>query len=160
MYLGTLQEQLLYPHVERTDVSPAALRGALQNVNLGYLVDRYSLNQTQEWTNILSLGEQQRINFARLMMRPSLSLALLDEGTSACDPANEAYLYEMLARRKHSYVSVGHRPALRQFHAHALWLSKPEAGEAAALSGLPSGASEPAVASFLLMKDFEKVYSA
>lgn len=122
MYLGTLREQLLYPDVERVDVAPETFQEVLKQVNLGYLVNRYSLHETQEWTHILSLGEQQRVNFARMLLRPALKLALIDEGTSACDPSNEAYLYRLLNGKGYSYVSVGHRPGLREFHSHALYL--------------------------------------
>jgi len=159
MYPGTLREQLLYPDIERTDVTSDTLQDLLRDVNLEYVFDRYSLNETQEWSNILSLGEQQRVNFARMLLRPALRLALIDEGTSACDPQNEAYLYELLSRRKHSFVSVGHRPNLRQYHTHALWLqhSKNGVGAGGTLSTSSGHASNPASALFLSMRDFEKV---
>ncbi|VEH65955.1 ABC superfamily ATP binding cassette transporter, membrane protein [Rodentibacter pneumotropicus] len=38
----------------------------LRKVQLGHLVER--LGQTQDWTRILSLGEQQRLAFARLLL--------------------------------------------------------------------------------------------
>jgi len=151
MYLGTLREQLLYPNVARTDIKSKDLRETLKDVKLGYLIERYSLNDSQEWTHILSLGEQQRVNFARLLLQPSLRLALIDEGTSACDPANEAYMYDLLKKRNYSFVSVGHRPALRQYHSHALWLQ--QKNEATNGSGRCSGAD----AQFLVMEDFEKL---
>jgi len=150
MYLGTLREQLLYPNVARTDVKSKTLRETLKEVKLGYLIERYSLNDSQEWTHILSLGEQQRVNFARLLLQPSLRLALIDEGTSACDPANEAYMYDLLKKRNYSFVSVGHRPALRQYHSHALWLQQKEATNG-------SGSSSGSDAQFLVMEDFEKL---
>merc|ERR1712241_270888 len=76
------------------------------------------------WSSVLSLGEQQRMNFARAFVQPSLQLALIDEGTSACDSASEARLYTLLSRRLRSHVSVGHRPSLRSYHSHALWLRR------------------------------------
>eukprot|EP00435_Cladocopium_sp_Y103_P026142 s3840_g6.t1 len=65
---------------------------------------------------LLSLGQQQRINFARVLLRPSISFALMDECTSACDPANEFHLYRLLQAHLRGYVSVGHRPSLQDFH--------------------------------------------
>lgn len=41
-----------------------------------------------EWASALSLGEQQRLAFARLLLSKP-SLVLLDEATSALDEANE-----------------------------------------------------------------------
>ena len=95
---------------------------ALQRVRLGDLLERHDLDDTKDWTSILSLGQQQRINFARLLLRPKSELALMDECTSACDVHSESLLYEHLQKQLHSYVSVGHRPALRKFHTHVLWL--------------------------------------
>lgn len=151
MYLGTLREQLLYPNVARTDVKSETLRETLKEVNLGYLIERYSLRDSQEWTHILSLGEQQRLNFARMLLQPSLRLALIDEGTSACDPDNEAHLYDLLKKRNYSFVSVGHRPALRQYHSHALWLQQKEGPTDG------NGCSKGADTQFLLMEDFIKL---
>lgn len=46
------------------------------------------LDSYVEWASVLSLGEQQRLAFARLLLsRPQL--ALMDESTSALDEDNE-----------------------------------------------------------------------
>jgi len=144
MFLGTLREQLLYPHIQASDVSDKAIQAALCDVGLPYIAERYTLDDTESWASVLSLGEQQRINFARALLQDELRLALIDEGTSACDPANENHLYQLLARRMWSFISVGHRPALRQHHSHVLWLSR------------DANASKegPASWSFLAMKDY------
>ena len=39
---------------------------------------------TQSRSRSRSLGQQQRINFARVLLRPDTQIALIDEGTSAC----------------------------------------------------------------------------
>ena len=70
----------------------------------------------------LSLGEQQRLAFARVLVRRP-QLVILDEATSALDLPTEALLYEALRRIEHvTYVSVGHRPSLLRFHESRLRL--------------------------------------
>uniref|UniRef100_A0A7S0RAI6 ABC transporter domain-containing protein n=1 Tax=Chlamydomonas leiostraca TaxID=1034604 RepID=A0A7S0RAI6_9CHLO len=86
-----------------------------------------ALSMVADWSASLSLGEQQRLAWARLLLsRPAL--ALLDEATSALDQATEAELYAVLAASGITYVSVGHRPTLRPFHAQVLQLSPGPAG--------------------------------
>mmetsp|Transcript_35944 Transcript_35944/g.101193 ORF Transcript_35944/g.101193 Transcript_35944/m.101193 type:complete len:657 (-) Transcript_35944:175-2145(-) len=126
MFFGTLREQLVYPEGLDSAILDEALERVLHEVQLGYLLQRYSLEHTETWANVLSLGEQQRINFIRILLRPDLQLALIDEGTSACDTSVEEHLYRLLSRQLRSYISVGHRPALRQYHTHALWLRRRE----------------------------------
>ncbi|CAJ1352702.1 unnamed protein product [Effrenium voratum] len=129
MFLGSLKEQLLYPHAD--DVRPDAdVEEALRQVHLQDLLDRHNLSDTKDWASLLSLGQQQRINFARVLLRPSIQFALMDECTSACDPENEMLLYQLLRQRLRSYVSVGHRPSLQNFHSHALWLRRSAFGPA------------------------------
>jgi putative ATP-binding cassette transporter len=70
---------------------------------------------------MLSLGEQQRLAFARLLMAKP-GYAFLDEATSALDEANEARLYEQMRQEGTTFVSVGHRPSLRAYHARVLEL--------------------------------------
>lgn len=64
------------------------LTWALENVRLAYLLPRFGLDSTFEWSSVLSLGEQQRLAFARLLLSKP-KLVLLDESTSALDEANE-----------------------------------------------------------------------
>ncbi|XP_022149771.1 ABC transporter D family member 2, chloroplastic [Momordica charantia] len=96
----------------------------LDKVGLGYLLTRFrSLDITSEWSSVLSLGEQQRIAFARLLLsRPKL--VLLDESTSALDEANEAHLYKQIAAAGITYISIGHRRTLRNHHNSILHISK------------------------------------
>ncbi|PNY10539.1 ABC transporter D family member chloroplastic-like, partial [Trifolium pratense] len=64
------------------------LKKILEDVRLGYILARFGLDSTHEWSSVLSLGEQQRLAFARLLLSKP-QLALLDESTSALDEANE-----------------------------------------------------------------------
>ena len=74
-----------------------------------------------DWGHLLSLGEQQRLAFARLLLtRPHY--AVLDEATSALDVTNEAQLYRQLQGSGTTYVSVGHRPSLLAYHDKVLEL--------------------------------------
>jgi ABC-type uncharacterized transport system fused permease/ATPase subunit len=64
----------------------------LEDVRLGYILSRIgSLDSTCEWSSVLSLGEQQRLAFARLLLSKP-KLVLLDESTSALDEANEVHI--------------------------------------------------------------------
>lgn len=157
MFLGSLRDQLLYPKVQSQTLTEGDLVDALEQVNLGYLLLQHSLWDIKDWSSLLSLGEQQRINFARVLLQKGLRLALVDEGTSACDPATEAKLYSILQERLQSYVSVGHRPALRDYHSHALWLRR--AKESATGSGL-AFSQEPASWSFVPMAEYKSLAGA
>ncbi|MCK9364052.1 MAG: ABC transporter ATP-binding protein/permease [Syntrophales bacterium] len=121
MVIGSLREQLLYPHTEKT-VDDATLNGALERVNLKDLPERVGgLDAELDWGQLLSLGEQQRLAFARLLLTEP-RYALLDEATSALDEANEANLYHELQKSGATYISVGHRSSLLAFHEQVLQL--------------------------------------
>lgn len=126
MCLGTLREQVLYPG--GLEVDDTELDSVLKEVNLGQLVQRYGFDTAVDFASVLSLGEQQRLAFARLLLRENVALALLDESTSALDEENEARLYGLMKDRVSCYVSVGHRSQLRSFHTHSLQLQGVNAG--------------------------------
>jgi len=157
MCLGTLREQLVYPHDQIHGISTETMEKALLEVKLGYLLDRHGLETVQDWAGVLSLGEQQRINFARVLLQPDLQLALLDEGTSACDPDCEARLYAALQRKVKSYVSVGHRPGLRHYHTHTLLLQRSTAQDSALRPDQNNRHQAPAKHSYLSMAEFEEL---
>ena len=121
MVLGSLREQLLYPHLEQ-EATDDELRAVLEKVNLADLPERVGGFEAElDWGHLLSLGEQQRLAFARLLLtRPHY--AVLDEATSALDVTNEAQLYGQLQGSGTTYVSVGHRPSLLAYHDQILEL--------------------------------------
>ncbi len=122
MILGSLREQLCYP-TEVDKFSDDHLISVLSEVNLKSLIDRYpNLDVKQDWPRILSLGEQQRLAFARLLLN-SPQFAVLDEATSALDIDTEKNLYNLLKERELSIISVGHRPSLKDFHQNILELN-------------------------------------
>ena len=148
--LGSLRDQLLYPstgdlspddypdghrlsqaHVLRQSMSSSRLLAILEQVDLADTAVRMGkgdpvrgLDVVADWSNILSLGEQQRLAFARILVnRPRL--VIMDEATSALDVASEnkvfALLRNLAEEQRHSglpmtYVSVGHRPTLLRHH--------------------------------------------
>ncbi len=115
MILGTLRDQLLYPRVEN-NISEEQLQEVLGLVQLPDLVERVGGFATElDWADLLSLGEQQRLAFARLLInRPRF--AVLDEATSALDTKNEGRLYQCLKELGIHYISVGHRPSILAYH--------------------------------------------
>jgi len=107
MLLGSLREQLCYP-TEVKKFSDEHLTSVLHEVNLKTLVNRYpNLDIKQDWPRILSLGEQQRLAFARLLL----------------NSPRFAVLYSLLKERELSLISVGHRPSLKDFHENILELN-------------------------------------
>jgi vitamin B12/bleomycin/antimicrobial peptide transport system ATP-binding/permease protein len=121
MILGTLRQQLLYPHTD-SQIPDAQLEEALRQVNLADLSEKVGgLDVELSWSDVLSLGEQQRLAFARLLLTKP-SYAILDEATSALDVQNEKRLYQMLQESDTTIVSVGHRPSLLQYHQKVLQL--------------------------------------
>ena len=122
MILGSLREQLCYPADEQR-FSDDQLRHVLDEVNLGTLSSRYpDLDIKQDWPRILSLGEQQRLAFGRLLLNAP-RFVVLDEATSALDVDTEDHLYSLLRQRDLAVISVGHRPTLKAYHDTVLELS-------------------------------------
>lgn len=119
----SLKANLIYPQRD-ADVSDEDMKSVLKRVNLESLTDRVDGDFTTklDWSNILSLGEQQRISFARVLLAKP-SLAFLDEASSALDEENERQLYELLRESECSFVSVGHRSTLKDYHDCLLVLS-------------------------------------
>ncbi len=116
MIEGSLRDQLLYPYPD-SGKSEEEIREVITAANLTDVVERVDndLDRAVDWANILSLGEQQRIAFARLFLRKP-KFAFLDEATSALDEDNQAEIYEMIRDSKIGYISVGHRTGLIPYH--------------------------------------------
>ena len=124
MVLGSLRQQMLYPYPD-TKATDAQLTEVLKQVNLPDLAERYEngFDTVEEWGDVLSLGEQQRLSFARVLIHQP-AYTILDEATSALDRANEAQLYRRLAAAKNAYISVGHRESLEDYHQSLLRLAE------------------------------------
>jgi putative ATP-binding cassette transporter len=122
MILGSLRSQLLYPHTDQA-VADVELMRLLERARLPDLAERFGgLDAERDWEKVLSIGEQQRLAFARaLLAKPRY--VMLDEATSALDPANEERLYHELVAAGATPVSVTHHAVLRPFHRQVLELT-------------------------------------
>ncbi len=126
MVLGSFRDQMQYPlGIERTG---AEILDALKAVNLESVYHKIQAGLPQgesimdlelNWEDVLSQGEQQRLAFARLLLTKP-KFVILDEATSALDVDNEKQLYAKLASWGVSYISVGHRPTLKDYHQRVL----------------------------------------
>ena len=125
--IGTLKYVACYP-ADEAGMSDAQVAEALRAVDLGALAD--DLGRAENWAQVLSGGEQQRLAFARaLLNRPDW--LFLDEATASLPDDAQARLYRLLRERLPgtTVVSIGHRANLAEFHdRHIAWQ---HAGEAA-----------------------------
>ena len=122
MVLGDLRRQLSYPTLERT-VSDEELREILKRVRLPGLEERCGgFDVDLNFENVLSVGERQRLAFARVLLNHP-RYVLLDESTSALDHENESALYREMLATSTTLVSVSHHPRLVKYHSQVLELT-------------------------------------
>lgn len=117
---GLLVQSLSFPYGEMLDVG--RVRDVLTRVGLASLCDR--LDALEPWDRELSLGEQQRIAFARcILLRPDT--IILDEATSSLDEDYEALMYRSLIAELPdvTIASVGHRSSIIKYHQRRLYLT-------------------------------------
>lgn len=117
MTLGTFRDQIIFPDV-KSKVPDAQLVEVLQIVELKYLLDReYKLDSLNDWQDVLSGGEKQRMALARLIYHKP-QFAILDECTSAVALDVEQKIYKYLSEDLNcTLLSVTHRvKQLAKFH--------------------------------------------
>lgn len=134
--LGTLRDALAYPK-PAADLSEEAMGAALARCGLARFAER--LGETARWDRTLSLGEQQRLAFARVLLhRPRW--VFMDEATAALDEANQDAMMRLLQEELpgSAVVSIGHRPGLDRYHDRVLTLRAAPGG--AVLSPEPAPA--------------------
>ena len=119
---GRLIDALFYPQVAPDDVDLAKAAQIMQQVQLGHLAEK--LTQENDWTRVLSLGEQQRLSFARVLMHKPLA-AFLDEATASMDEGLEDAMYRLLREElpQTTIISVGHRSTLQTHHQQHLLIN-------------------------------------
>ncbi|MGZ9275427.1 MAG: ABC transporter ATP-binding protein/permease, partial [Nitrospira sp.] len=139
---GNLRDQLLYPYPDH-GFSDEQILEVAGKVNLSDVLERVDndLNRVMDWINVLSIGEQQRVAFARLLLRNS-KFAFLDEATSALDEDNQERLYQLLKEAGTGFISVGHRSTLIEYHDRVLELDR--SGSWEIKEETPPGKSKPA----------------
>ncbi len=116
--IGSLREVLSYPEMPER-YGDDACREVLDACGMSHLAPR--LDETANWSLVLSGGEQQRVAFARaLLYRPDW--LFLDEASSALDAATERRMYNLLAERlpAAAVISVAHRPEVVALHRRQL----------------------------------------
>ncbi|GAB1510389.1 ABC transporter ATP-binding protein [Actinophytocola sp. KF-1] len=110
LFDGTIEENV---RLGRPDADDAAVRAAATAARLDEVVarlpDGWSTN-VGEGGALLSGGERQRVSIARALLKDA-PIVLLDEVTSALDPANEAAVHEGVERLAagRTVVVVAHR---------------------------------------------------
>lgn len=117
---GTLRDQLIYPHKKldmlRKKVTDNDLRGLLRDVLLENIVEREGgFDAVNDWNDVLSGGEKQRIAMARLFYHKPI-FAILDECTSSTSLDIEKIAYDQCKKLEITLFTVSHRLSLYQFH--------------------------------------------
>lgn len=124
MTLGTLRDQIIYPHTQaemlRRGHTDANLHEFLDLVQLPYLLSREKgLDSVEDWIDVLSGGEKQRIAMARLFYH-SPQFAILDECTSAVSVDVEGSMYQYCRKVGITLFTVSHRKSLWKHHEYFL----------------------------------------
>ena len=124
--IGTLRVSLLYPHQDH-DVTDDAISEVLLRCGLEHLIP--SLDRAEQWSSFLSSGEQQRLSFARVLIRPP-AILIMDEPTSSLDELSQfklmEYMRDMLP--KTTVIHAAHRAGLDRFHDRQIRLVRNKAG--------------------------------
>uniref|UniRef100_A0A8C3AJA6 ATP-binding cassette, sub-family D (ALD), member 3a n=1 Tax=Cyclopterus lumpus TaxID=8103 RepID=A0A8C3AJA6_CYCLU len=124
MTLGSLRDQVIYPDTyeeqQRKGISDHVLKEYLDNVQLGHILDREaSWDSVQDWMDVLSGGEKQRMAMARLFYHKP-QFAILDECTSAVSVDVEDFIYSHCRTVGITLFTVSHRKSLWKHHEYYL----------------------------------------
>jgi putative ATP-binding cassette transporter len=128
--LGTLRTALLYPHPEQ-EVPDEKIRDTLMRCGLEHLIPR--IDETDQWSSLLSGSEQQRLAFARVLIHPP-DILIMDEPTSSLDDLSQFRMMEYMRDflPETMVIHAGHRPGLERFHDREIQLVHEKRDEPAA----------------------------
>jgi len=116
---------VIYPHsiaeMEAKGVTEDDLLVIMENVRLTHVIEREKggWNTFNDWSDVLSGGEKQRIAMARLIYHKPL-YAILDECTSAVSIDVEGHLYTYMKEKGITLITVSHRDTLWKYHDYLL----------------------------------------
>eukprot|EP01103_Thecamoeba_quadrilineata_P011048 TRINITY_DN2555_c0_g1_i1.p1 TRINITY_DN2555_c0_g1~~TRINITY_DN2555_c0_g1_i1.p1 ORF type:complete len:687 (-),score=137.29 TRINITY_DN2555_c0_g1_i1:23-2083(-) len=120
LVLGTLRDQVIYPHsaqeMAENGVTDDDLKQLISIVDpSGSVLSNWKFDDEKDWNHALSGGQKQRIAMARLFYHRPL-YAILDECTSAVSDEVEDKIYVTSADLGITLFTVSHRPYLRRYH--------------------------------------------
>lgn len=103
---GTLRELLVRTSWENETPDEELLK-MLSNLDMDPILARADgLDNEMDWDDILSLGEQQMIAFARLFLAKP-KFAMLDRVTTALPPEDVTHMLNMMRKYGINYVTIG-----------------------------------------------------
>ncbi len=117
---GSLKDVLTYPDL--LNINDKSVIDLMMQCGLESFIP--DLHEVRQWSQVLSLGQQQLVGFVRLFLRCP-QVILLDESTAALDETSEARMYRMLNAYfpEALVISIGHRSSLVQYHNYQLTLN-------------------------------------
>lgn len=120
---GILRSAMNYPDPSDT-FDTEAIEHAFRCAGLEGLAAR--LDERDDWDRVLTAREQQRVGFARLLLRRPAWI-FLEEATDAFDPAGEAQIMDMLRCElpQATVLSISFHEAQAQHHDRTLVLARP-----------------------------------
>jgi vitamin B12/bleomycin/antimicrobial peptide transport system ATP-binding/permease protein len=124
--LGTMRAAITYP--DRPDeFATTEVEAVVKRVGLAEFLP--TLDAQGRLDRSLSLGQQQLVAFARLLLHQPAWI-FLDEATSALDELSQRRAMSIFDRELNqaTVLSIGHRPGLEQFHTRVLHLVRTPAG--------------------------------
>jgi len=122
--LGTLRDQIIYPHskadMDARGITDSDLLDILAVVHMENIVEREGgWDASREWRESLSGGDQQKIAWARLFYHQP-KYAVLDEATSLVPTEMEGMMMDHATSLGITLLTVSHRPSLWKYHSMIL----------------------------------------